>query len=720
MARLVPVLLPLVFDRPYTYALPEGLDAPAGTIVRVPIGPRRAIGCVWDGAAESVDAAKLKAVLEAVDVPGLSAELRRFVDWVARWTLSPPGMVLKLVLRSEEITEAANVRRAVRATGIAPTKTTPARARILDLMSDGLARGKTEIAALTGTATSVIDGLIGLGALEIVDLPPPRFAVPDPDHATVALTPDQTAAASLLAASVAARRAGVTLLEGVTGSGKTEVYFEAVAAALRAGRQALVLVPEIALTTQFLDRFAARFGAAPAEWHSEMAPGRRPRVWQGVAKGEVRVVVGARSALFLPFADLGLVVVDEEHDTAFKQEDRVLYHARDMAVVRGMIEGFPVVLASATPSLESFANADAGKYAHVRLPRRFGARELPRIDALDLRRDVPEKGRWLAPGMVAAIEAALGKGEQALLFLNRRGYAPLTLCRACGHRFKCPSCTAWLVDHRFRRELVCHHCGHTEPAPTVCPACGTPDKLAGVGPGVERVAEEVQALFPAARSAILSSDMTGGMTRLRAEIAAIERREVDVVVGTQLVAKGHNFPGLTLVGVVDADIGLASGDPRAAERTFQLLNQVVGRAGRGDAPGRALVQTHAPEHPVMAAIVAGDAEAFYRREAAERRAAGLPPFGRLAAILISGGDGPATKAYAKAFARAAPADPEVSVLGPAEAPLSLLRGRFRWRLLVKSPRGTDLQGYLRLWLVRAPPARGSLRVQVDVDPQSFL
>lgn len=720
MTTTVPVLLPLALGRTYTYAVPEGMALAPGDLVRVPLGPRAMIGVVWDGPADDVPPARLKGVQERIDARPLSSEMRRFLTWVERWTLAPLGMVLRLALRSEEMLAEAAGRKAVVATGRKPERMTPQRARVLDLSADGFARTKAEIAEITGCSTAVVDGLVAAGALETVELRPTPLPAPDPEHAPPELSPDQAAARDLIVGAVTSRRFEVTLLQGVTGSGKTEVYFEAVAAALAAKRQALVLVPEIALTAQFLDRFAARFGVRPVEWHSELGPAKRPRIWQGVASGEIKVVVGARSALFLPFRDLGLVVVDEEHDQAFKQEDRVLYHARDMAVVRGKIEGFPVVLASATPSVESVANVEAGRYKLAGLARRFGARALPGLAAIDLKKDVPEKGRWLSNGLVHAMEDVFGRGEQTLLFLNRRGYAPLTLCRACGHRFKCPQCTAWLVDHRFRKELVCHHCGYVEPAPTVCPACGTPDKLAGVGPGVERVAEEVRERLPRARTAILSSDLTGGLERLKAEISAIERGEVDVVVGTQLVAKGHNFPGLTLVGVVDADIGLASGDPRAAERTFQMLHQVVGRAGRGAVPGRALVQTHAPEHPVMAAIIAGDAQAFYAREIAERRAAALPPFGRLAAILVSGEDGPATKAHARALARAAPRDAGVTILGPAEAPLALLRGRFRYRLLVKTPRETDLQGYLRDWLERAPKETGSLRVVVDVDPQSFL
>jgi primosomal protein N' (replication factor Y) len=508
----------------------------------------------------------------------------------------------------------------------------------------------------------------------------------------------------------------------VTGSGKTEVYFEAIAAALDNGGQALVLMPEIALTAQFLERFSARFGAKPAEWHSGVSERKRARIWRGLALGEVKVVAGARSALFLPFSDLRLIVVDEEHEGAYKQEDGVTYHARDMAVVRARIEGAAIVLASATPSLESRVNAARGRYGHLRLTARAGARPMPTLEAIDMRVEGPARGRWIAPRLALGVGETIARGEQALLFLNRRGYAPLTLCRTCGHRFRCENCDAWLVEHRFRRALICHHCGHVERRPNICPECGAEDQLTACGPGVERLAEEAATLFPNARILVLSSDFPGGAQRLRAELEEIAKGAFDIVIGTQLVAKGHNFPHLTLVGVVDADLGLGSGDPRAAERTFQLLNQVTGRAGRGDKPGRALIQTYQKEHPVIAALLSGDAERFYAQETALRERAGLPPFGRLAALIVSAKDAGAAEAHARALARVAHGLPdagEILVLGPAEAPIALVRGRYRYRLLVKAPKSADLQGFLRAMLAAGPKERGGVRAQVDVDPQSF-
>jgi primosomal protein N' (replication factor Y) len=616
---------------------------------------------------------------------------------------------------------AERLRLGVRLAGPPPQRITPARRRVLDLLADGLVRGKSEAAEEAGVTPGVIDGLVDEGTLEVLQLPPEPIAVqPIADFREPDLTPAQRTAADALRTTVAVGGFSVTLIDGVTGSGKTEVYFEAVAETIRRGRQTLILMPEIALTAQFLDRFAERFGVKPAEWHSQLAPRRRQRTWQAVAEREVAVVAGARSALFLPYRDLGLIIVDEEHDPAYKQEDGVRYHARDMAVVRARAADIPIVLASATPAVETEVNAQRGRYRRVSLPERFGGQHLPAIEAIDLRRAGPPRGRFVAPRLAEAVGDALARSEQALLFLNRRGYAPLTLCRACGFRLSCPNCDAWLVEHRFRRQLVCHHCGFAMPPPAACPKCQAQDSFAAVGPGVERLEEEVAALFPKARMLVLSSDLVTSVDRLRAELDDIAQGKVDIVIGTQLVAKGHHFPKLNLVGVIDADLGLSNGDPRAAERTFQLLHQVAGRAGREAGRGRAFLQTHQPEHPVMRALIAADRAAFYASEIAAREQLGYPPFGRLASLIVSGPDKAVAEGFARKLAAAAPRADEVRLLGPAEAPLALVRGRHRFRLLAKSPRGFDLSAYLRDWIERAPHRKGSLRLDVDVDPQSFL
>ena len=715
------VLAP-VATKAYSYAVPPGMTVRLGDVVRVPLGPRQTVGVVW-GAAEPVEGRALKPITEIVETPPLTEELVRFCEWVSRYTLTPPGMMLRMVLRVPDAIGAPKTRAGIVQTGDPPKRMTEARAEVLRVLEDGEAMTKAELAQAAKVSVAVVDGLVKARALSQVELPPaPIAGAPDPRFARTDLTDMQASAAHRLRERVRDARFVVTLLDGVTGSGKTEVYFEAIAEALAIdeGAQVLVLMPEIALTAAFLDRFAKRFGNPPLAWHSSLTMRRRERVWRAVESGEARVVIGARSSLFLPFQHLALVIVDEEHDPAFKQEERATYHARDMAIVRARMNGAPVILASATPSLETFVNAETDRYRTIRLPARFGDHPLPQVQPIDMRIDGPEPGHWLSPRLVEAVTETVARGEQALLFLNRRGYAPLTLCRKCGHRFGCSQCTAWLVEHRFRRKLLCHHCGHEEPRPSRCPACDAVDSLAAVGPGVERVAEEVAETFPHARAVTLSSDILGGVDRLRAELEAVAKGDVDIVVGTQLVAKGHNFPNMTLAGVVDADVGLAHGDPRGAERTFQLLSQVVGRAGRARDGSIGLLQTYAPDLPVMQALVSGDRDRFYAEERAERLRTGLPPFGRLAALVVSGEPHASPDAYARTLAQHAPPAEAIEVLGPAEAPIAMIRGRRRFRLLVKATRNADVQGYIGKWLEAAPPPRNGVRVAIDIDPQTFM
>ena len=722
------ILLPLPLAGSYDY-LGEGL-AP-GDFVVVPLGKRETIGVVWGPGTGEVPESKLKAVIAKLDAPPLPEITRRFIDRVAAYTLAPPGAVLRMAMSVSTALEPPRMIAAWRlapehapapgqaaAPGQATSKDTPARRRVRAVLQQGSARSTSDLAREAGVGTGVVKAMAAAGLLEAVSLPPlPAFRRPDGFHEGPALSPAQRAAAESLIAHLA--DGGVTLLDGVTGSGKTEVYFEAVAATLRAGRQALVLLPEIALTGQWLERFEQRFGARPAEWHSDLTGAERRAAWRAIAMGEARVVVGARSALFLPFPDLGLVIVDEEHEQAYKQEDGVAYQARDMAVLRGHLARVPVLLVSATPSLETLKNVADGRYRALHLPDRHAGAALPKVRAVDLRRDRPARQRWLSPGLVSALEETLAQGEQALLFLNRRGYAPLTLCRHCGHRMNCPNCTAWLVEHRHAGRLQCHHCGYQARLPEACPSCGTAGSFAACGPGVERLAEETAALFPAVRIALLTSDTLGGPRSVALTIDRILRHEVDLLIGTQIVAKGHHFPMLTLVGVVDADLGLNGGDLRAAERTFQLLHQVAGRAGRAERAGQVLLQTFDPENPVIRALVADDRDGFIAHEMAERRAASMPPFGRLAALILSSADADGIDRIARELARAAPSGPGILVLGPAPAPLALLRGRHRRRFLLKCRRDIAPQPLIRAWLAKVK-LPGNLRLQVDIDPYSFL
>ncbi|MCP4329496.1 MAG: primosomal protein N' [Alphaproteobacteria bacterium] len=719
----VQVMLPLPIAGPYDYRVPADLTVGSGSFVEVPLGSRRANGVVWGPGGHDIEETRLKDIEAVLDVPPMPAAMRAFVDWVADYTLYNPGAVLRMAMSVPDALHPPRPKTVFARSAQTPGdgfRMTPARQRVLEEAADGPPRSAADLARAAGVGTSVVKGLAAAGLLDVGQATfGPRWPVPDPKWPGPELSVEQGGAAARLVASVGAARFAVSVLDGVTGSGKTEVYFEAIAAALEAGGQVLVLLPEIALSAQWLARFEDRFGARPAEWHSDLTQATRRAAWRAVADGTIRLVVGARSALFLPFENLGLIVVDEEHDASYKQEEGVVYHARDMAVVRAQLGECPIVLVSATPSLETMTNVQRGRYGYLHLPHRHGTASLPDISAVDLRADPPPRQAWLSPPLREALCEVLGAGEQAMLFLNRRGYAPLTLCRHCGHRLHCPRCTAWLVEHRLSRRLQCHHCGYGAVLPGSCPECGAADSFAACGPGVERIAEEAAALLPEARIAVVASDTVRGPAAAAEVIRRIVDHEIDLLIGTQIIAKGHHFPMLTLVGVVDADLGLSGGDLRAAERTFQLLYQVAGRAGRAERPGRVLLQTFQPHHPVIEGLLSGDRDRFLEAEAADRKARHWPPYGRLAAVVVSGRDVGRVEAVAAGLGRVAPSGDGIETLGPAPAPLSLLRGRHRRRLLVRTRLDIDIQGLMRHWLgqIKVP---GGVRLHVDIGPYSFL
>ncbi len=752
----VSVLVAAPLPRAFDYRVPDGMAGvdggisplASGTVVVVPLGRREVVGVVWGPGSDDVAPGRLKDIVAVLDLPRLTRSFRAFIDWVARYVMAPPGSVLRLAIGSPALMDPPRPITLYalpeespspdgEASDVGGVRLTAARRRVLTAAAGLPPLTASDLAAEAGVGAGVIKSLADHGLLQrLVRTPqsavegPPTDLPPGPE-----LGPDQQACADALVEAVRRRpdpasadNAGAEdeagfqpfVLDGVTGSGKTEVYFEAIAEAVRQGRQALVLLPEIALSTQWLERFRHRFGFDPRAWHSEVTSARRRETWRAAAAGTASVVVGARSALFLPLPKLGLIVVDEEHDGAFKQEDGVVYNARDMAVVRAKMVGCPVVLASATPSLETLGNARAGRYRHLVLPDRHGQAVLPHVETVDLRRDRPPRGRFIAPGVVDAIRETMAREEQAMIFLNRRGYAPLTLCSACGHRLECPNCTAWLVEHRLSGRLMCHHCGHSSRLPPKCESCGAEESFVPCGPGVERIAEEVADLFPDARSIIMASDVIHTAAQAADMIARVQSRDVDLVIGTQLVAKGHNFPLLSLVVVVDSDIGFEGGDFRAFERTYQLLSQVGGRSGRAETSGTVLLQTRAPEHPVIAALTSGDRDGFRDDLLEERRRHGLPPFTRMAAVIVSGPDAATADRVARDLGRTAPAgDPAVSVVGPAPAPLALLRGRHRRRLLMTADRRVPIQQVLNDWIGKVSvPA--SVKVTVDVDPYSFM
>ena len=719
----VAVLTAQPLDRLLDYRAPEG-GCFRGAYVEVPLGPRKVLGVIWGAGSGNFDSAKLRSVIRVLDVAPMRDEMRQFLSKAGDYTLTPMSLMLRLATRAPGLSDPPSMRKVLRLGEREPDRMTPARSKVLAVMDEfsSMAFTPKELADMAGVTPSVIKGLVGQGALREEETPRDQpYPVLDPLRPGKTLTADQATAAAALAAGVESGSYGTTLLKGVTGSGKTEVYLEAVASCLRKGRQALVLLPEIALTAEFLKRVEQRFGATPAEWHSGATMTERRRVWRMLGQGNAQLVIGARSALFLPFRDLGLIIVDEEHDSAYKQEEGVLYNARDMAVLRAAMCSAQVVLASATPSLETWSNAEAGKYKRVNLTARFGTAVLPVMKAVDMRAEDLAPATWISPTLKQAMALRVERGEQSLLFLNRRGFAPVTICRACGVQVACDNCDARMVEHRFMKRLMCHQCGETKPVPEVCPSCQVEGKMAPVGPGIERLGEEAAALFPEARIAVLSSDLFGSARALKARIEEIAAGEADIILGTQLVAKGHNFPLLTLVGVIDADLGLQGSDLRAGERTFQLMRQVAGRAGRAERPGEALLQTFQPEHPVIRAILTGDEEEFWRAEAAQRREAGVPPFGRMAGIILSGSDLAQVFDLGNALARNDGPLRQVGaqLFGPAPAPIARVRGRHRVRLLVKAAKGVALQDALSRW-VQPFRMKGDLRLSIDIDPQNFF
>ena len=718
---LVGVLTTEPLGRILDYKAPEG-GCGDGDFVEVPLGPRRVIGVVWGKGEGKFDPARIRPINRVLDAAPMRAELRTFLTRAADYTLTPLAAMLRLATRAPGLSDPPSMKRVFRLSDTIPNQLTDARFRVVEALRrfGGASVTLAELAEEAACGPSVVKGLVKLGVVLEVDAPRDLPYPPLNPAGAARLMGDQVEAGDALVAAVVQGGYSSTLLKGITGSGKTEVYLEAVAECLRQGRQALVLLPEISLTADFINRVEARFGARPAEWHSGVTMTERRRLWRMVGQGEAQFVVGARSALFLPFRDLGLIVVDEEHDTSYKQEEGVLYNARDMAVLRAAIVGVPIVLASATPCLETWANVEAGKYARLDLTSRYGAAALPDMQAIDMRAERLANDQWISAKLAAEVTVRIAKAEQSLLFINRRGFAPITLCRACGHQVGCDDCDARMVEHRFLKRLVCHQCGATKPVPVACPVCGVEGRMAAVGPGVERLAEEVAARFPGARLAVLSSDLFGSARALKEQIGVIAAGGADIIFGTQIVAKGHNFPLLTLVGVIDADLGLQGSDMRAAERTFQLMRQVAGRAGRADKPGTAFLQTHQPDHPVIRAILGGDEEAFWRAEAAERKVAGVPPYGRMAGIILSSPDVAQVFDIGAELARRD--DPlrrvGAQVFGPAPAPIARVRGRHRVRLLVKAGKTVSLQAALAEWVaqIKLP---NNMRLSIDIDPQSF-
>lgn len=728
---LIGVLLPLPFNEPFTYRLAldenEQSAVTLGAYVIVPFGKSEKIGVIWSlNAAASVPLEKVKPLTRLIAVPPMDEHLRTFIEWVSRYTLQPLGLILKQALTIDSAREAPTqtVYQAASHVQLAPhQRLTPLQEQLYEKIKNGEAHTLTEWTKKLGCSAATLNRLRERRLLVAhTQTRDDAFVQPSVALSPITLSPSQQQATNILVADVMAARFHVNVLEGVTGSGKTEVFCEAVRAALRAQQQVLVLMPEIALSVQMLERFERLLGITPVAWHSDLSSSARRKAWRAIAQGEVRLVIGARSALFLPFKNLGLIVVDEEHEGAYKQEEGVNYHARDMAVVRASLLNVPIILCSATPSIETVVNVKEGRYHSVSLPERHAGAALPAITLVDLLKNKLPRGRWLAEPTLCAIQETLTRKEQVLLFLNRRGYAPLTLCRTCGFRLMCPHCTAWMVEHRLGEKagfLQCHHCGYRQKNLQTCPQCNDKESFVACGPGVERLEEEVAQLFPDAKRLIVTSDTLTSWKCVQDALHKMSEREYDIMIGTQIVAKGHHFPYLTLVVVVDADLGLDGGDMRAAERTFQILQQVSGRAGRAEHPGSVILQTHCVDNFIFSFLQKNDREGFLEHEIEIRQTHHWPPFSRLAALIVSGKNLINVEKAAKEIRIKWPELDGVEIFGPSPAPLAKLKDDHRMRLLVRCDRGQKIQTVLIDALSTCRLPKG-VDLKIVIDPFTFL
>ena len=712
---IISVALPFNVASIFHYSHSHAIEP--GTYVRVPLGNKTVTAITWEDVPCDLELSKLKPITACFDLPIMQPSLRRTLEKTALYNCASLGNCLKLALPCPTIDQKKKtIVQYVTSPTIGKNVTlTPKRQKILTICSDDtLPRTRADLIE-AGCSIAVINSLVAAGALMKQDVsydysrnhklrPKPPIFTEKQQVALQRIAQEMTTASPRI------------VLDGATGSGKTEIYFQQVEAVLQAGRQALILLPEIALSLQIIKRAAARFGIEPTLWHSSMTPAARQQALLHIIHGGASLIIGARSALFLPYKDLALIVVDEAHDASYKQDDGVMYHGRDMAVLRATQEQIPIILATATPSCETVENINNGRYSCITLERRRTQAELPLIHLVAMQQETLPKHHFVSRTVIDAVKTTLDMGKQSLLFLNRRGYAPLMLCRTCGYHHQCPHCSSWLVYHESRNMMQCHHCGFHDGVPTACPECqATKDHLILCGPGVERVYAEVKQHFSDARIEVLSGD-TKGLAKL---MTAMQRGDIDIAIGTQLLAKGHHFPHLETVGIIDADAGLAGSDMRAAEKSYQLLHQLAGRAGREKTRGNVYMQTYQSEHPMMQALQHWDRDTFITTELENRKQALMPPYGRLAALIIEGKDERLAANIASHLHQHKPQYHDVLVLGPAPAPMYKLRNKYRHRFLVRAPKAVDVQRIMLNWkaLVRVP---NSITVKIDIDPINFM
>ncbi len=776
------ILLPLpLLNGAYVYGMPPELfknkRLQVGTFVQVPLSKKKIIGVVWHRTDDSViDSKRIKNILCVYDCPPLPKDSIALITYISAYNICPLGAVLKMAMPTPDaISHPKTTICYTKSPNPPVVKITPKRQAVLHALNQSPPIPHTELMHKTGASDAIIRTMQTAGLIDAHTIPKMAKTDITPLYTThpTPLNMEQQVAADTI--KHAHGTFEVFALDGVTGSGKTETYFEAIAHTLLQNKQVLVLLPEIALSSQWEHRFYDRFGFKPLVWHSEISPKNRNLIWAGVLHGTVSVVVGARSALHMPFDNLGLIVVDEEHDGAYKQQDTVLYNARDMAIVRAKKNMCPIVLASATPSMESWANIVGGRYTHLKLSKRHSGTQVATYTPIDITTEKMDKDCFITPTLLHHMQATFDKGLQTLLFLNRRGYAPLSLCRACGYRFQCKNCDSWLIHHKYNTykknlgkkllgkntlgkntlgkntlgkntlgkntlgkntlgkntlgkntlgknpsgaTLQCHHCAYTISPTNICPKCGATDTIHACGPGVERIYDEVQKHFPDAHIFIATADTMTTRKQARDFIENMQNGCIDIVIGTQIIAKGYDFENLHLVGVIDGDMALHGADLRAGETAFQLLHQVGGRVGRGNTEGCAFIQTANANHPVLQALMDNRRDTFLNTELQIRKIIQQPPFHRLANILVSGANPQLVEQTAKHLVHIAPHTTDMRILGPADPTIPLLCGKYRKKILVNAPKHITIQPILKNWIYGYQKP-STIRIQIDIDPYSF-
>tara|TARA_B100000686_G_scaffold265830_1_gene280398 strand:+ start:10621 stop:12753 length:2133 start_codon:yes stop_codon:yes gene_type:complete len=690
-----------------------------GQIVYVPLRNKYYYGIVIGKGSNKLDAKKLKPISEIKNVPPISIELLNFCHWLSEWCMYDISLVTRMIIPSFNFLKSVKNKLVLFHNEKNINSMTNLGHKTFKYIKEKPGLTISDYCKELNISKVVIKKLIKDGNILSKESP-----FNQNDDLKIKFYKNNNLNQYQLKAVEKVQelksKSSIFLLDGVTGSGKTEVYISIIRKELSIGKQSLILLPEIALTNQLLEKFEERFGVKPIVWHSELSLKDRHKNWLQVLNGNAPIVIGARSSLFLPFKSLSCIIVDEEHDASYKQDDGVIYNARDMAVVRGQKAAAIVILSSATPSLESLNNAKLGKYIRLNLPERFGNSTMPSIKLIDMRKIKTKSGKWISDIAVKAIDKSIKSKEQVLLFLNRRGYSPLTICKSCGFRFQCAHCSAWLVNHKKDNKMICHFCGYSENIINNCGQCGADDSFISCGPGVERLAEEIKILFPKVKLQILTSD-TFTKKLEKSFLNKIITGEINIIIGTQLVAKGHHFPHLNTVVAIDADLGLSGSDLRASEKTFQLLTQLSGRAGRESDSGIAYIQTYDPNHEVMQAILSGDKNNFLEAESKARNSRKLPPYGRLAALIIQSKNFNDLNMFLKLMSRNIPRikNLRIDVLGPVPAPIPKLRDWHRYRYLIKSELGVRLQPYIKKWLSKIKVNR-AIRIKIDIDPYNFM